>query len=661
MAQYQFQAEVSKLLHLIIHSLYSNKEIFLRELISNASDALEKLKYLTVADDAYKVLAFDPRIDITFSKADRTLTVSDNGIGMNMAELSKNLGVIASSGTKAFLEKLGSGDRKASNLIGQFGVGFYSAFMVARGIEVVSKKALDDQTWQWTSDGVTGYDVKRSHRDGQGTDVIVHLTEEGMEFANRWTIEDTVKRYSNHVPFPIFLKYDDSPHTGKNKEAEPVLQTERINSGAALWRKPKKEITEDDYIAFFRGLDGSYENRDAVPLLTVHTKAEGALEYTTLFFVPAKAPADMYRADYKPGVKLYVKRVLITDSDKDLLPTWLRFVKGIVDSEDLPLNVSREILQQNKILTNITSASTKKLLAEFTALAQSGGERWETFVSQYNRPLKEGLYSDWVNRASIIELIRFKSTVIKGWTGLRDYTARMKPEQKYIYYITGGQENTLRASPLLEAYKEKGLEVLILDDEIDDIIMAGVGEYSFKEPEANAGVTDANAGDNEANAGKGDANGDIKGAGAKRWELKAVNRAGADEELGGAADKEGGPLEDPHIIDKVKKALESIVQDVRFSKRLHDSPSCIVAGENDPTPQMAQMLKAMGRTDVPDTKPILELNAAHPLVLSLAAAANDAVIADSALVLLDQALLLEGTPLPDAAAFIAALNRLLTR
>jgi molecular chaperone HtpG len=643
MAQHQFQTEVSRLLHLIIHSLYSNKEIFLRELISNASDALDKLKYLTVADEAYKSLAFEPRIDITFSKEERTLTVSDNGIGMNEADLIDALGTIARSGTKAFLEKLSSDAKKDSNLIGQFGVGFYSAFMAAEKIEVVSRKALETTAWRWVSNGTDGYEITEAERADAGTDVILHLNADGLDYANRWSIEDIVKRYSNHVPFPIYLTYEEVKYDDKGEAASSQSKTDRINSGSALWRKPKKEITEDDYAAFYRGLDGGYADADSKPLLTVHTKAEGTLEYTTLFFVPAKAPADMYRADYKPGVKLYVKRVFITDDDKELLPAWLRFVRGVIDSEDLPLNVSREILQQNKVLTNIKSASIKKLLAEFKALAEAGGEKWDAFVSQYNRPLKEGLYSDWANRDDILELIRFKSSAVEGWTSLRDYSVRMKADQKYIYYISGGPENALKASPLLEAYREKGFEVLVLDDEVDDIVMPSVGEYSVKPL---GGKTGADSG-NEADV--------------KRWQLKAVNRAGADEELGGDAGGAGKPAEDPGIIEKVKKALGGGVQDVRFSKRLHDSPSCIVTGENDPSLQMTQMLKAMGQTDVPDIKPILELNGAHALVAGIGKTSDEAVIADSARVLLDQALLLEGAELKDSAAFIKAMNRLLTR
>ena len=644
MAQHQFQTEVSKLLHLIIHSLYSNREIFLRELVSNASDALDKLKYLTVADEAYKSLSFDPRIDISFNKDAKTLTISDNGIGMNEADLIDSLGTIARSGTKAFLEKLAEDAKKDSNLIGQFGVGFYSAFMVADNIEVISRKAGEDAAFKWTSDGKDSFIIDGSTRDSQGTTVILHLTEEGLEYANRWSIEDIIKRYSNHVAFPIYLTYEEKEWDDKGNEKGSVTKTDRINSGTALWRRSKTELKDEDYNEFYKQLG---HDSDA-PLHYVHTKAEGSLEYSTLFYIPKKAPFDLYNVDYKPGVKLYVKRVFITDDDKELMPTYLRFVRGIIDSEDLPLNVSREILQQNKVLLNIKNASVKKLLSEFKQMADaaiSGGdeakEKWETFIGQFNRPLKEGLYQDFGNREALQELIRFKSTAVEGvdgkpgWTSFADYVSRMKSDQKHIYYITGGDEKTLRASPLLEAYRAKEIEVLIMDDEIDDIVIPTLHTYRKEIP----GVD-----------GKSEA---------QTWELKAVNRAGADEELGEKKDKEAEKEAKP-VIEKLKKALGDRVKDVKLSRRLHDSPSCIVADENDPSMQMAQMLKAMGQNTMPDIKPILEVNGDHPIVANLKNVDDEERIADTAGVLLDQALLVEGIKLQDPADFVKRINRLLS-
>jgi len=644
MAQHQFQTEVSRLLHLIIHSLYSNREIFLRELVSNASDALDKLKYLTVADDAYKSLNFDPRIDISFNKEAKTLTISDNGIGMNEADLIDSLGTIARSGTRVFLEKLAEDAKRDSNLIGQFGVGFYSAFMVAEKIEVISRKANEDSAWKWTSDGKEGFEIESASRDSQGTTVILYLTEEGTEYANRWSIEDIIKRYSNHVAFPIYLTYDEKEWDDKGNEKGSKTKTDRINSGTALWRRAKTELKDEDYNEFYKQLGHDSDE----PLHYIHTKAEGTLEYSTLFYIPKKAPFDLYNVDYKPGVKLYVKRVFITDDDKELMPVWLRFIRGVIDSEDLPLNVSREILQQNKILLNIKNASVKKLLSEFKQMADnavSGSDeaknKWETFIEQFNRPLKEGLYQDFGNRDAIQELVRFKSTAVEGapgkagWTSFADYVSRMKSDQKHIYYITGGDEKTLRSSPLLEAYRAKEIEVLIMDDEIDELVIPILHSYRKETPGAD-GKTESQS-----------------------WELKAVNRAGADEELGETKDKTAEKEAKP-VIEKIKKALGDRVKDVKLSRRLHDSPSCIVADDNDPSMQMAQMLKAMGQTSMPDIKPILEVNGEHPIVAGLKDIDDEGRIADTAGVLLDQALLVEGIKLKDPADFVKKLNRLLS-
>ena len=647
MAQRPFQTEVSRLLHLIIHSLYSNREIFVRELVSNASDALDKLKYLTVADEAYKGITLDPRIDISFNKEEKTLTVADNGIGMNEGDLEESLGTIARSGTRAFLDKLSADAKKDSNLIGQFGVGFYSAFMAADRIEVLSRRAASgdgEKTWKWSADlsgeGTDSYDIEEAAeaeaRKEQGTTVILHLTEEGTEFANRWTIEDIIKRYSNHVAFPIYLTYDEKEYDDKGKEKSSKTKTERINSGQAIWRRSRAELKDEDYREFYKGIAAG----DDAPLHYVHTRAEGTLEYSTLFFIPSKAPFDMYNVDYKPGIKLYVKRVFITDDDKELMPTYLRFVRGVIDSEDLPLNVSREILQQNKILMNIKSASVKKLLGEFKALADGASssdenkEKWETFIGEFNRPLKEGLYQDFASRDALQELVRFKSTAVTGWTSFADYVTRMKGDQKNIYYITGGDEKTLRASPLLEAYRARDMEVLIMDDEIDDIVIPSLHSYRKELPGTDGKME------------------------TKSWDLKAVNRSGADEELGEKKDKQAEKEAKP-VIEKIKKALGDRVKDVKLSRRLHDSPSCIVADENDPSMQMAAMLKAMGQASMADIKPILEVNGDHPMVAALKDTEDEGRIADMAGVLLDQALLVEGVKLKDPADFVKRLNRLL--
>ena len=651
MATYQFQTEVNQLLTLIIHSLYSNKEIFLREIVSNASDALDKLKYLTLSDEAYKSVQFSPRIDISFNEDEKTLTVRDTGIGMNDQDIIANLGTIARSGTKAFLEKLSAGDKKDSNLIGQFGVGFYSAFMVSSKIEVVSKKAGESKVWKWTSDGKGSYDLEEVDdtafplEDGvpegsNGSAVTMYLNDDDKEYASRWKIEDIIKRYSDHIAFPIYLHYIKKEYDDKGKEKKSESVSEQINDASALWQKPKSELKHDDYVSFYKSLSHDSEE----PLMYVHTKAEGTQEYTTLFYVPSRAPFDMFHADYKPGVKLFVKRVFITDDDKELLPVYLRFVRGIIDSEDLPLNVSREILQQNRILSTIQTASVKKLLGEFKKLAETDPEKYNRFITEYNRPLKEGLYSDYGHREDLAELVRFKTTAELPepekkdgenkdgdaaekpvWTGFADYVSRMKEGQKAIYYITGGDEKTLRQSPLLEAYKAKGIEVLIMDDEIDDIVIPALGKY-------------------------------------KEWELKAANRAGSDDELADKEDKKAGKEKEKDmkpVIEAVKKSLGDRVKDVRLSKRLSDSPCCIVVDENDPSLQMERMMKAMGHKGNMEVKPILEINGDHPIVRQLKGMEDQGRIDDISAVLLDQALLVDGGELKDPADFVKRLNRLL--
>jgi molecular chaperone HtpG len=637
MATYQFQTEVNQLLTLIIHSLYSNKEIFLREIVSNASDALDKLKYLTLSDEAYKSVKFSPRVDIAFDEAKHTLTVRDTGIGMSEEDVISNLGTIARSGTKAFLEQLASDAKKDSNLIGQFGVGFYSAFMVASKIEVITKKAASDAVWKWTSDGKGSYELEASDASAfpllegvdegsHGTAVIMYLNEDDKEYASRWKIEDIVKRYSDHIAFPIYLHYSKKEYDDKGKVSSESFVAEQINDASAVWQKSKSDLTEEDYKSFYKSL--SHDSED--PLLYVHTKAEGTQEYATLFYVPSKAPFDMFHADYKSGVKLFVKRVFITDDDKELLPVYLRFVRGVIDSEDLPLNVSREILQQNRILTNIQTASVKKLLSEFKKLSEGDKEKYEKFIGEYNRPLKEGLYGDYAHREELSELVRFKTTdsgVGSGWTSFAEYVGRMKADQKAIYYITGGDEKTLRQSPHLEAYRAKGLEVLIMSDEIDDIVVPSLGKY-------------------------------------KDFELKAANRAGSDEELSSDADKKAAEEKEKAFkpaVEKIKKALGERVKDVRLSKRLADSPSCIVVDENDPSLQMERMMKAMGQAGMAEVKPILEVNADHALVKKVQDSDDESFVADVAGVLLDQALIIEGSELKDPADFVKRMNRLLSR
>ncbi len=624
MAQKAFQAEVSKLLHLIIHSLYSHKEIFLRELVSNASDAIDKLKYLTVSDEAYKSIAFEPGIRVSFDNDAGTLTVSDNGIGMDEKDLQENLGTIARSGTRRFLETLAEDARKSTNLIGRFGVGFYSCFMAADSVEVLTRKAGQEAAFLWTSDGKEGYEIAPASRDGHGTTITLKLNEEGQEFLSRWRTGEVLKKYSNHVAYPIVLAYEQDIYDDKGKKTGTERKEEQVNAASALWLRPKSELADSDYVDFFK----NFADTDEEPLIWMHTRAEGTIEYSTLFYVPAKAPFDLYHADYRPGVKLYVRRVFITDDEKELLPTYLRFVRGVIDSEDLPLNVSREILQQNRVMTNIRSASIKKILGELKALAESDKEKYGKFADEFNRPLKEGLYSDFANREALLELVRFRSTSVEGWTSLSDYKSRMAGDQKGIYYIAGDSEERLRKSPLLEMYRRQGLEVLICADEIDELVVPSIGRY-----------------------------GDL--------ELKAVNRAGAEEDLDPAAKgDEASRKADQDLapaVEKVKKALGDRVKDVRLTKRLAESPSCVVVDEADPSLQMQKLLKALGRGEGIDAKPILEINGSHPVVSRLAGSEDEELISDTAEVLLGQALLVEGASPSDPADFVKRMNRLISR
>ena len=472
--KHSFQTEINQLLDLMIHSLYSNKEIFLRELISNASDALDKLGYLALTDEKLKNLNLQPQIQIKFDEAKKTLTISDNGIGMNEEDLINHLGTIAKSGTKSFLSALSGDKKKDSALIGQFGVGFYSAFMVADKIIVQTKKAGEDNAYAWVSDGKGEYEITPCQKDTHGSEITLYLKDEDKHFASRWEIESIIKKYSEHIPFPIILHYTQSKFEGDGEDKKETKEekSEQINDAKAIWKIAKSELKEQDYKEFYKTL--SHDNNE--PLKWIHTKVEGNLEYTTLFFLPKSAPFDLYRVDYKSGIKLYVKRVFITDDDKELLPQYLRFVRGVIDSEDLPLNVSREILQQNKILANIKSASTKKILGEIEALSKDK-EAYKGFYEQFGRVLKEGLYSDFENKDKILELLRFATSKQDELIALKDYKAAMPKEQKSIYYLIGENLDLLKASPLLEKYAKKGYEVLLLSDEVDSFVMPNVSEY----------------------------------------------------------------------------------------------------------------------------------------------------------------------------------------
>ena len=614
MSQQPFQTEVSQLLKLIIHSLYSHKEIFLRELISNSSDALDKLRYLTLTKDDFKSFSFDPKVSLEFQDGDEpTLTISDSGIGMSKKELQDNLGTIARSGTKNFLSKLSGDAKKDSQLIGQFGVGFYSSFMVADRVEVSTKKAGNKESWRWISDGETGFEIKKDVKKENGTSITLFLNDEGKEFASRWKIEGLIKKYSDHIDFPIFLTYSETDYDDEGKEKGKEIKTDQVNDAKAFWTRSKSELKNKDYKEFYKSFSNDMED----PFDWVHFRAEGNLEFTILFFMPKKASPDLFRADYQSGVKLYVNRVFITDDDKELLPPWLRFVRGVIDSSDLPLNVSREILQQNRIMAKIRSNSVKKVLDRLKTIA-GDKEKYSEFYDQYGRLIKEGVYQDFEHKEALTDLLRFKSTKGDDLVSLREYVERMREDQKSIYYITGQNQVTLRNSPLLEMYAKKDIEVLILDDEIDEIIITGVPKYDDKE-------------------------------------LKSVNSSGAAEDFADDSDKEDEKSLKP-VLKKMKKLLGDKVKDVKVSSSLSDSPSCIVADENDPTAQMQEMMRSMGQMDMPEVKPILEINPNHDIVSKLKDKTRQKSFDDIAFLLYEQALIQEGVKLEDPAGFVERLN-----
>ena len=620
MSNKKFKTEVADLLQLLIHSLYSNKEIFLRELISNASDAIDKLKYLSMVDGNLKGYSFDPKIQISFTEeGERILKISDNGIGMNEEDLNNNLGTIASSGTKKFLSTLTDEAKKDSNLIGQFGVGFYSAFMVSKKIEVISRKAGEDQAYIWSSTGETSYSIEPSERDEQGTTVILHLNDDDTTYATRWTLESLIKKYSDHVAYPIYLEYDQTHYEDEKDENGNPKKTvehknEQINSCSALWRRNKSELKDEDYKEFYKNNYNDYED----PLFYIHTKAEGTTEYTTLFFIPKTAPMDMNYADFKSGVKLYVKRVYITDDDKTLLPTYLRFVRGVIDSEDLPLNVSREILQENRIMSAIRNGSVKKLLGEFKKLSTSNPELFTEFIKQYNRPLKEGLYMDYANRDLLLDIVRYKSSEKDGYVSLKEYKERMKEGQKAIYYIAGGKENVLKASPLVAAFRKKGYEVLILDEDIDEFVISTVPEYD--------GVP-----------------------------LKAINRSDAMDDVQSQEEKKEAE-EKGAVAEKIASALGDKVKKVVVSARLVDAAASVIMDENDPSVQMQRLMKQMGGGDE-EIKPILEVNPSSPFVARIQASEDEEKTKVLSEVLLGQALLQEGIMPSDPVAFASFLSK----
>ena len=614
-----FEAEVAEVLHLVTHSLYSHKEIFLRELVSNASDACDKLRFAALSDPALTAEDAELRIEITFDKDARTLTVRDNGIGMTREEVIENIGTIARSGTRRFLEALSGDARKDTQLIGQFGVGFYSAFIVSDRVTLATRKASApaDTGVRWESAGTGEYTLEAIDVAARGTAVTLHLKEDESEFLDAWKLRDLIARYSDHVAFPILMP--------KQKDGKPSDELETVNHASALWTRPKTELKSEDYQSFYKSI--SHDFNDA--LAWTHNRVEGAQNYTMLLFVPEKPPFDALFSgrDERKGLKLYIRRVFIMDASEQLLPAYLRFVRGVVDSDDLPLNVSREILQENRLLAQIRSACVKRVLDLLEKLARDEPEKFGKFTDAFGNVLKEGIAEDPANRERIAKLLRFASTKSEGVqksVSLDDYIARMAVGQDTIWYVTADSHVAARNSPQIEALKARDIEVLLLSDRIDEWMISYLGEY---------------AGKKLRNAAKGDIDVD------KSDEAEAGKRKEVEQAAAG-------------VVDKLKTLLGSRVGDVRVSHRLTDSPSCLVLGEHDMALHMQRLLREAGH-EVPVSAPVLEINPAHPLLRKIENESDVARSEDLGILLLDEARLAAGDQLEDPAAFVARINRVL--
>ena len=615
----EFQAEVSKVLGLVINSLYSNKEIFLRELISNASDACDKLRYLSLTDQQLAKGLAEFSINITTVKKDRTITIADNGIGMNNADLVENLGTVARSGTTAFLESLSGDEKKDSALIGQFGVGFYASFSVAEKVEVLTRKAGEKQAWLWTSDGKSSYSIAEAERNDPGTSVTVYLKKEEKDYIEEARIRNIVRTYSDHISIPIML-------AGKEGDTQ-------INTGSAIWTRQKKDITDEQYKEFYHHVGNVYDE----PWVTLHNRAEGKIEYTNLMFIPSSKPYDLMNPDRKNRLQLYVKRVFITDDCDDLMPAYLRFVRGIVDSEDLPLNVSREMLQHNVVVKRIRSALIRRVFNELKKKAEKDPEEFSKFWANFGAVLKEGLYEDHENRDKILEIVRFNSTASDKLISLAEYVERMKKGQTEIYYISGEGLDLVKASPQLEGFKARGIEVLLMTDPVDEFWLPMVGQFDEKPfTSATSGSVDLskikNVKDKKENDDKNEA---------KKADDASVAK----------------------LILALKESLGETVKDVCSSDRLTDSAVCLVAGEGDMDLHLERMLKMQGQMEVPTAARVLEINPAHPLIIKMSEVVNKpakkTALNDMALLLFDQARIIEGEPVSDPAAFSQRLNSIL--
>ncbi len=626
-----FQTEVKQLLHLMIHSLYSNKDIFLRELISNASDAAEKLRFQALSNGDLYENDGDLKIRISFDEKAKTLTIDDNGIGMSRDEVIEHLGTIAKSGTAQFLNQLTGDQSKDSQLIGQFGVGFYSSFIVAKKVDVYTRKAGLGvaEGVHWSSEGEGEFSIADIEKAGRGTTIVLHLKDEETQFANGYTLRSLVRKYSDHIAIPVTMQkqpvpdYDDE---GNVKEPDPnaVLEDETVNSATALWTRNKSDVTDEEYQEFYKHL--SHDFNDAITW--AHNQVEGTQEYTSLLYVPGKAPYDLWNREAPRGLKLYIQRVFIMDQADQFLPLYLRFIKGVIDSKDLSLNVSREILQKDANVDKLRTALTKRVLDMLGKLAKKGGEKYQSFWQEFGQVLKEGPAEDYSNRDKILKLMRFASTQTgnaEQTVGLDDYISRMQEGQDKIYFLVSDSYNAAKSSPHLEIFRKKGIEVLLLTDRIDDWMMSQVHEYDGKQfRDITKGELDLDKTDSE--------------------EEKQA-REETEKELSS-------------LVERLNTTLKDKVSGVRLTHRLTDSPACLVLGEFDMGLQMRQIMEAAGQK-VPDSKPTFEINPEHPLIQKLDHEADEDRFADLAAVLFDQAGLAAGGQLDDPAAYVSRLNKLL--
>jgi len=610
---HEFQTEVSQLLDLMIHSLYSNKEIFLRELVSNASDAIDKLKFESLSNDSLIEAKVEPSIHIDVDKDAGTITIKDNGIGMTHDEVMENIGTIANSGTKKYLEGLDKNQTQDSNLIGQFGVGFYSAFIVANTVTLHSRKAGDDKAngTKWISKGKGDYSIETVELKDYGTTIVLDIKKAEKEFIDDFRIRGVISKYSDHITVPILM-------LKPSEEDKDVIEYEKINEATAFWMKDKKELSQADYDEFYKALTYDFEG----PLTQIHNRVEGKLDYSSLLYIPKKAPFDMWEPKRKSGVKLYAKRVFIMEGNEELLPQYLRFIKGVIDTADLSLNVSREILQGSKVVDTIKKASVKRILSELDKMSKNKPENYAIFWKEFGMVIKEGVVEDFANKDKISNLLRFTSTSAESsdqTISLQDYIGRMKEGQKNIYYVTADTYAAAKGSPHLEIFKQKDIEVLLLSDRVDEWLVANFGdfeEYSLK------------------SIAKGDLE-DLDSKEDKKKKEKTVK------------DFEG-------VITKAQEILSNQVKEVKVSSRLSESPSCLVADENELGGNMERIMKSLGQ-DIPDTKPILEINPDHPLVIKLKTKVDE----DLVKVLFDQAVLSEGGQIKEPAEFVKRMNKLM--